>query len=172
MTPKTPDPDYQMRFTELFLAAEDVLARAERQERTIAVAESCTGGLLAALFTGVEGLSNQFERGFVCYTPEAKIQMLGVPSDLIETHGVVSEEVAKAMAAGALERAGVDLAVGITGFTGPAGPGDEQGLVWIAVSSRARTIARDCHFGEMRRGPARAGAAARALEMLRGELDS
>jgi nicotinamide-nucleotide amidase len=100
----------------------------------LAAAESCTGGLIAAACTSVAGSSDWFERGFVTYSNEAKTELLGVPAALIAQHGAVSEEVARAMAAGALERAPVQLAVAVTGIAGPGGgsPAKPVGTVWLA----------------------------------------
>ncbi|MEW6707991.1 MAG: CinA family protein [Pseudomonadota bacterium] len=100
----------------------------------LATAESCTGGLIAAACTSVAGSSDWFERGFVTYSNQAKTELLGVPPALIERHGAVSEEVALAMAAGALAKAPVRLAVAVTGIAGPGGgsPAKPVGTVWLA----------------------------------------
>ncbi len=104
----------------------------------LATAESCTGGLIAAACTAVAGSSDWFERGFVTYSNAAKSEMLGVEAGLIAAHGAVSEEVARAMALGALERAQVELGVAVTGIAGPGGgtPGKPVGTVWLAVARR------------------------------------
>ena len=100
----------------------------------MAAAESCTGGLIAAACTSLAGSSDWFERGFVTYSNEAKAELLGVDPALIQSHGAVSEEVARAMAAGALQRAPVQLTVAVTGIAGPGGavPGKPVGTVWLA----------------------------------------
>ena len=100
----------------------------------MASAESCTGGLIAAACTALAGSSDWFERGFVTYTNEAKSQLLGVDAELFERVGAVSEEVARAMVQGALQRAPVQLAVAVTGVAGPSGavPGKPVGTVWLA----------------------------------------
>jgi nicotinamide-nucleotide amidase len=100
----------------------------------VASAESCTGGLIAAACTALAGSSDWFERGFVSYSNAAKTELLGVDEQLIAHHGAVSEEVARAMAAGALMRAPVQLAVAVTGIAGPGGavPGKPVGTVWVA----------------------------------------
>ena len=102
----------------------------------LATAESCTGGLIAAACTARPGSSDWFERGVVTYSNAAKTELLGVPAALIATHGAVSEEVARAMAAGALERAPVQLAVAVTGVAGPGGgtAAKPVGLVWLALA--------------------------------------
>lgn len=103
----------------------------------LAAAESCTGGLIAAACTSVAGSSDWFERGFVTYSNEAKVQMLGVDAQLIARHGAVSEEVVRAMLAGALRHSPATLAVAVTGIAGPGGavPGKPVGTVWLAWGS-------------------------------------
>jgi len=137
---------------------------------TIAAAESCTGGLLAATLTEIPGSSEVFDRGFVTYSNNAKTAMLGVPADLIETFGAVSRETAQAMAGGALAHAGVDLAVAITGIAGPGGamPGKPVGLVHFAAASRGgqrRHQARQ--FGDIGRAAVRRESVRQALAILR-----
>ena len=104
----------------------------------LASAESCTGGLIAAACTAVAGSSDWFERGYVSYSNAAKTQMLGVDAALIAAHGAVSEAVARAMAQGAVEGAGVELGVAVTGIAGPGGatPGKPVGTVWLALAVR------------------------------------
>ncbi len=108
----------------------------------LATAESCTGGLIAAACTSVAGSSDWFERGFVSYSNLAKTQMLGVDAALVTAHGAVSEQVARAMAQGAAEIAGVELAVAVTGIAGPGGatPGKPVGLVWLALARRGPSL--------------------------------
>ena len=105
---------------------------------TLAAAESCTGGLIAAACTAVAGSSDWFERGFVTYSNAAKTELLGVPAALIDAHGAVSAEVARAMAEGALAHSHADLAVATTGIAGPGGatPGKPVGTVWLALARR------------------------------------
>jgi nicotinamide-nucleotide amidase len=99
----------------------------------VATAESCTGGLIAALITSVAGSSEWFERGFVTYSNASKCEMLDVPADVIEAHGAVSEPVARAMAQGALAKSAADCALSVTGVAGPGGgTGDKPvGLVCL-----------------------------------------
>ena len=116
-----------------------VLALAEvlrAQGLKLTTAESCTGGLMAAACTAVAGSSDWFERGFVTYSNEAKAELLGVDVTLIKAHGAVSEEVARAMAEGALVHSHAQLAVAVTGIAGPGGatPGKPVGTVWLAVA--------------------------------------
>jgi nicotinamide-nucleotide amidase len=105
---------------------------------TLACAESCTGGLIAAECTSLAGSSDWFERGFVTYSNAAKTEMLGVPDALIARFGAVSAEVANAMAAGALAHSKAQVAVAVTGIAGPGGatPGKPVGTVWIALARR------------------------------------
>jgi nicotinamide-nucleotide amidase len=108
----------------------------------LATAESCTGGLIAAACTAVAGSSDWFERGWVTYSNEAKTELLGVPPALIERHGAVSEEVALAMAAGALQASRAGLALAVTGIAGPGGgtPGKPVGTVWLAWALRGDEV--------------------------------
>ena len=111
---------------------------------TLATAESCTGGLLAGRITEVPGSSEYFLEGVVTYSNEAKMRMLGVPAELIEHHGAVSEEVARAMAEGVRSRAGSTFGIGITGIAGPGGGTDEKpvGLVYIALADDEDALVR------------------------------
>ncbi|KQW68869.1 CinA family protein [Methylibium sp. Root1272] len=117
------------------------LAAALRARRwRLATAESCTGGLVAAACTAVAGSSDWFERGFVTYSNEAKVESLGVPAALIARYGAVSREVALAMADGVLRQAPADLALGVTGIAGPGGavPGKPVGTVWLGLAARGQ----------------------------------
>jgi nicotinamide-nucleotide amidase len=143
-----------------------------RQGKTIAVAESCTGGLLAKLLTDIPGSSKYFTYGWITYSDQAKISELGVPADLIQEYGAVSEQVAGAMAAGARNKAGTDYAISITGIAGPAG-GTEQkpvGLVYIGVDSEKGIYTQRCHFSGDRRF-IRLRAAQTVLNLLRLKLN-
>ncbi|MFC4296317.1 CinA family protein [Novosphingobium tardum] len=149
-----------------------VLKRAATGKVSIVTAESCTGGLLASLLTDQRGLGKWFDRGFVVYTEKAKTEMLGIDPVEIVRHGVVSPEIAGRMAEQALARSDAGLAVGITGFAGPAGPGDETGLVHLNVcAATGASISRTCRFGDVGRDRTRALAAEAALEMLEEALD-
>ena len=119
----------------------NVLAQALRERGwRLATAESCTGGLIAAACTALAGSSDWFDRGFVTYSNEAKVQMLGVDAALIAQHGAVSREVACAMASGALRQSPADLAVAVTGIAGPGGAvaGKPVGTVWLATALKGR----------------------------------
>jgi nicotinamide-nucleotide amidase len=138
---------------------------------TIAVAESCTGGLITDKITDVPGSSNYFERGIIAYSNQSKIENLKVPKELIENHGAVSTEVAKAMAQGVRQLAGTDIGVSTTGIAGPTGGSDEKpvGLVWIGYSDRNETLAVKFNFGDDRRR-VKERAAQAALELVRRRL--
>jgi nicotinamide-nucleotide amidase len=151
--------------------AEVVGAKLAQQKKTIAVAESCTGGTLAKLLTDTPGASRYFTHGWVTYSDIAKIKELGVEADLIEEDGAVSAKVAEAMAQGARKRAGADFAIGITGIAGPAG-GNEQkpiGLVYISVDSDGSCETKRFIFAH-NRNFIRFQAAQTALNMLRLKL--
>ncbi|MEE9935706.1 MAG: competence/damage-inducible protein A [Deltaproteobacteria bacterium] len=128
---------------------EEIIAAALAEKKlTIAVAESCTGGLIANRLTDVSGSSVYFDRGFVTYSNEAKIRELGVPSEIIEKHGAVSEETAQRMAEGVRRVAGTDLGLSSTGIAGPTGGTKEKpvGTVYIALADAGRTICRHYAF--------------------------
>ena len=124
---------------------EEVVGRLlSERSLSLAVAESCTGGLIAHRLTEIPGSSRYVERGFVTYSNESKVELLDVPGSLIRTHGAVSEEVAESMGEGARKRAGTDLAVAVTGIAGPGGgsPQKPVGLVFIAVCDERGSVVR------------------------------
>ena len=135
---------------------------------TLATAESCTGGLIAASLTAISGSSRVVERGFVTYSNQAKSGMLGVPAALIEHHGAVSAEVARAMAEGALVHSNADVSLSVTGIAGPDGgtPTKPVGTVHIAAAQRgAITLHRPCLF-QGDRDAVREQSALAALDLL------
>jgi nicotinamide-nucleotide amidase len=139
----------------------------------VATAESCTGGLVAGLLTDIPGSSAVVERGFVTYSNEAKIELLGVPAELIRAHGAVSAPVARAMAAGALAHAPVEVAVAITGVAGPGGGSAAKpvGLVHFGLARRSgEVVHRDLRYGDLGRGAIRAAAVSEALALLEDAL--
>src|SRR5206468_7388296 len=151
--------------------AERLMHRLCDQELTIATAESCTGGMLAALLTDIEGAGHGFDRGFVTYSKESKTGLLGIEPSLLDKNDAASEVVARAMAEGALERSKADLAIGITGFAGPAGPRNEEGLVHIALARRnSLTLHREAHLGAIGRGAVRVRSLQAMLDMLEQQL--
>lgn len=150
---------------------EPLFEKLRSRKWTLAVAESCTGGMIAARLTDVAGASDVFERGFVTYANAAKIEMLGVPAHLIEAHGAVSKETAEAMAKGALSKSHAELAIAVTGIAGPAGGTTEKpvGLVYIAVATWDGADVREHRFSGDRatvRAQAAANALAHALEVM------
>ncbi|MBY0520456.1 MAG: CinA family protein [Sphingomonas sp.] len=157
---------------ELVAAARRVVDANRAAGRTITVAESCTGGLVAAAITEISGSSDVFQSGFVTYSNEAKLRTLNVSHDVIDTFGAVSVATAWSMAQGALEASDADVAVAITGIAGPGG-GTEKKPVGTVVFARAErggdpanVVADRRDFGDLGRGGIRLQAALCALELL------
>ena len=153
----------------------DIRRRAELINHTlatrgqmIATVESCTGGLIAGALTDVPGSSEAVHGGFVTYDNEAKQDMVGVPEDLLEAHGAVSEPVARAMAEGAREKTGAAIAVSVTGIAGPGGgtEGKPVGLVHFACATPDGTIAAVERFGDIGRQQVREASIVRALDLV------
>jgi nicotinamide-nucleotide amidase len=137
------------------------------RELKITTAESCTGGMLAALLTDIEGCGHGFDRGFVTYSKDAKHDLLGIESEMLDRNDAVSETVARAMAEGALNRSTADVAIGVTGFAGPADAGCEEGLVHFALARRGSpTVHCVEHFGSLGRGVIRVKSLKVMLNML------
>ncbi|HRY07023.1 MAG TPA: CinA family protein [Hyphomicrobiaceae bacterium] len=154
---------------ELQKRAEVLLQAARTGSGTIATAESCTGGLIAALFTEIPGSSDVFERGYVTYSNAAKAECLGVSAQLIEKHGAVSREVAHAMADGAAARARTDIAIAVTGIAGPGGgtPQKPIGLVHIAIHRKGHlTRHAENRFGDIGRAAIRLATVKEVLTIL------
>lgn len=159
--------DLRKTFTELEEQAARVLKRVNDAGLSIVTAESCTGGLLASLLTDIEGLSGAFERGFVVYSEKAKCELLGLKQKTIDRCGAVSAVTAEGMAVGALQHSHGDVAVAITGFAGPGGSGDEEGLVFLAGLRKGGEITiREHHFGAIGREAVRLETVKAALELL------
>lgn len=151
-------------------AAEALLAGFRAKRLKVATAESCTGGLIAGLLTEIAGSSDVVERGFVTYSNEAKIELIGVPAGVITQHGAVSEETARAMASGALAHSRADVTVAVTGVAGPGGGSAAKpvGLVHVAAARRGGdVIHRECRFGDLGRDGIRLATVDAALAMLR-----
>jgi len=127
--------------TEIRTKAEAILQKAQVQSLSLATAESCTGGLIAALFTSISGASAVFSCGLVTYSNESKMNILNVPENLLTQDGAVSESVAKSMAEGALATGNASISVAVTGIAGPNGGTEEKpvGLVHIAVAKGGNT---------------------------------
>jgi nicotinamide-nucleotide amidase len=164
--------------SELIDKAREVILANRAAGRRIAVAESCTGGLVAAALTEIAGSSDVFEAGFVTYSNEGKMKLLQVSEELIDTFGSVSVAVAWAMAQGALKNSGADVAVALTGIAGPAGGSDRKpvGTVVFARAEREanpkEVIADTKAFGDLGRGGVRLQAALCALELLLPDPES
>ncbi len=138
----------------------------------IATAESCTGGLIAAALTEIAGSSDVVDRGFVTYSNEAKIELLGVHAALITAHGAVSEPVARAMAEGALLRSRATITIAVTGIAGPGGGTPEKpvGTVWLARARRAHETIAERQIFPGDRTAIRAATVLQALTLLRAAL--
>jgi nicotinamide-nucleotide amidase len=154
-------------------SAQRVLEKADERELMLTTAESCTGGLLAALLTDVQGFGHVFERGFVVYSKQAKCDLLGIARHKVDGCGAVSKEIAVEMAHGALRFSKADLALSITGFAGPGGDDDEEGLVHFACARKDGTVQhREEHFGPIGRDGVRIASLGVALEMLEEALNA
>ena len=138
----------------------------------MATAESCTGGLIAAALTAIPGSSDVVDRGFVTYSNEAKNEMIGVPMPLIQAHGAVSEEVARAMATGALARSRAAIAVSVTGVAGPGGGSLEKpvGLVCFGLARTGGSVTSDRQVFPGDRVAIRAATVLHAFGMIRAAL--
>ena len=145
-----------------------VLAACRRRGIMLATAESCTGGMIAAALTDIAGSSDVVERGFVVYSNEAKREMLGVAAELIERHGAVSEEVARAMAEGAVAHARAAVAVAVTGVAGPGGGSAAKpvGLVHLACAMEGRETIHRREVFPGDRAAIRAATVAKALGLV------
>jgi nicotinamide-nucleotide amidase len=162
-------------FSRRLLDDVDLLLAACRQRGLkIATAESCTGGLLSGVLTALPGSSDVFERGFVTYSNEAKIELLGIEAALIARHGAVSEDVALAMADGALRRAHAHVAASVTGIAGPSGGTSEKpvGLVYIACSRAGwEPLVERLGLWHLDREAIRLASVSAALRLLRIQID-
>jgi nicotinamide-nucleotide amidase len=158
---------------EIMALAIEVLSACRTRREMLATAESCTGGLVAGTLTAIPGSSDVFERGFVTYSNSAKSEMLGVPFWLIERHGAVSEDVARAMAGGVLTHSRARLALAVTGIAGPDGGTEEKpvGLVHFAAGRRDEPILHErVLFGDLGRAEIRRRSVQQALVLLRSLL--
>lgn len=154
---------------DLHRAATAVLDICRARGLKVATAESCTGGLVAGALTKIAGSSDVVDRGFVTYSNDAKQQMLSVPAATIKDFGAVSRETAEAMARGALDHSGADLAIAITGIAGPGGGSADKpvGLVHFAVASRSgRLVQAEKRYGDIGRTQVRHASVLQALAML------
>ncbi|HLD77121.1 MAG TPA: CinA family protein [Rickettsiales bacterium] len=159
--------------TNLKQKAENIINLALAKKNKIVTAESCTGGLLAGLFTEISGASSVFERGFVVYSDVAKQEMLGVGAKTLQEFGAVSSQIATEMALGALEESNAQISVAITGIAGPDGGSVEKpvGLVYIAVANDSGVRVRKFNFIQERHF-VRKSSIIEALNMLEKELST
>ena len=163
-----------MRFTfEIIELAKEVVATATIKRLKVGTAESCTGGLIGGALTAVPGSSAAYTGGVVSYSNTLKTELLGVPEGLFTGYGAVSEEVARAMAEGARDRLGVDVAVSVTGIAGPGGgsEGKPVGTVWIAVAAGGETLAWKMGYGDVGREEVRGLTVRDALERVLGVME-
>jgi nicotinamide-nucleotide amidase len=156
----------------LLAEAEALLAVCREKGVTLATAESLTGGLIAATLTAIAGASDVVDRGFVTYSNEAKVELIGVSLDLIQTHGAVSEEVAGAMATGALARSRATIAISVTGLAGPGGGSAEKpvGTVCFGLAKRSQRVITERRVLPGDRAGIRAATVAHAFAMIRAQV--
>lgn len=164
--------DNSMLLDSTLTEAASLLAACRNQGVMLATAESCTGGLIAAALTAIAGSSDVVDRGFVTYSNQAKNEMIGVPMPLIETYGAVSEEVARAMAEGALSRSRAAIAVAVTGVAGPGGGSAEKpvGLVCFGLARAGAPVVSQRHVFPGDRTAIRAATVVQAFSMIRTAL--
>ena len=138
----------------------------------LATAESCTGGLIAAVLTAIAGSSDVVERGFVTYSNAAKTELLGVPADLIASFGAVSEPVVQRMAEGALQRSRADIVVAVVGIAGPGGGSVDKpvGLVWLGLARRGEAVASERRIFPGDRTAIRVACVSHAFALIRSRL--
>lgn len=149
----------------------ELLALARAKGVMIVTAESCTGGMIAAALTDVAGSSDVFDRGFVTYSNDAKIEMLGIRPETLTTHGAVSEEIAREMAQGALARSKAGLAVSVTGIAGPGGSEFKpEGRVCFGIARASGTSSETVEFGAIGRANVRKATVQHALNLLASAL--
>ena len=151
--------------------AKDLVERASATGIVIATAESCTGGMISAAITDVTGSSRVLDRGFVTYSNAAKMDMLGVFAETLETHGAVSEQVAAEMAAGALKHSNATLTVSVTGIAGPGGSDFKpEGRVCFGIATQNSVETQQIDFGPIGRAGVRNATVTHALELLMQKL--
>ena len=149
-------------------SAQAVIEALKARQWMLVTAESCTAGMIAAAITDIAGSSAVLDRGFVTYSNASKIEMLGVPEEMIEAHGAVSEQVAKDMAKGALNQSAADIAISVTGLAGPGGTKYKpEGRVCFGCATRdGKTTIETVEFGAIGRAHVRAGTVERAFEII------
>ena len=151
--------------------ANDVVERASAAGIVIATAESCTGGMISAAITAIAGSSRVLDRGFVTYSNAAKMDMLGVSAETLDTQGAVSEQVAAEMAAGALKHSNATISVSVTGIAGPGGSDFKpEGRVCFGIATNDGVETQQIDFGALGRTGVREATVAHALELLLEKL--
>jgi nicotinamide-nucleotide amidase len=151
--------------------ARDIVEQASAAGIVIATAESCTGGMISAEITDVAGSSRVLDRGFVTYSNAAKMDMLGVVAETLDTHGAVSEQVAAEMAAGALKHSNATLTVSVTGIAGPGGSDFKpEGRVCFGIATKDCVETQQVDFGPLGRAGVRSATVSHALELLLQKL--
>ena len=151
--------------------AKDIVERASAAGIVISTAESCTGGMISAAITDIAGSSRVLDRGFVTYSNAAKMDMLGVSAETLDTHGAVSEQVAAEMAAGALKHSNATLTVSVTGIAGPGGSDFKpEGRVCFGIATEDGVETQQVDFGPLGRAGVRDETMAHALELLLQKL--
>lgn len=161
--------------SELEDMAKAALQACTSREIMLATAESCTGGMIASMLTDIEGCSAIFDRGFVTYSNEAKVDMLGVSKETLDTHGAVSRQTALEMASGALSRSRAGIAISVTGLAGPGGGSPEKpiGLVWFGLARDGAEPLAEKHVFENRgRDYIRQQTTKNALRMIKDALEA
>lgn len=150
------------------------LARAlEKKRHTLVLAESCTGGMVSALLTQIPGISRRLSGSFVCYQEESKMQWLGISPELVDTHEVVSAEVAERLAKGALERTPhATLAASITGYLGPRSPRGLNGVCYLSVATRKKSLTQQIQLDNAGRILRQKMASHFVLFLIRSFIDS
>lgn len=148
--------------------AEELLTICKTKKILVATAESCTGGMVSSAITDIPGSSEIFDRGFITYSNEAKMEMLGVQAEIIDKYGAVSKETAIAMAEGAIKKSRADISVSITGIAGPGGGSDEKpvGLIYFGFSGRKMAAKHEKHIFDGNRQQVRQKATLQAIEIL------
>jgi nicotinamide-nucleotide amidase len=166
------EPDFMMLPDATIHDAETLLAACRSKGIMLATAESCTGGLIAAALTAIAGSSDVVDRGFVTYSNTSKHEMIGVPMKLIEVHGAVSEEVARAMAEGTLARSRAAIAVSVTGVAGPGGGSLDKpvGLVCFGLAATGKQVISERQVFPGDRTAIRAATVTHAFAMIRAAL--
>lgn len=151
--------------------AKDIVERATAAGIVIATAESCTGGMISAAITDIAGSSRVLDRGFVTYSNAAKVDMLGVSAETLDTHGAVSEQVAAEMAAGALKHSNATLSVSVTGIAGPGGSDFKpEGRVCFGIATKDGVETQQVDFGPLARAGVRNATVSHAMDLLLEKL--